>query len=246
MLLFVIPLQSQKVSNNWKRVSELAKRTCKSVCGQLGNHWKAVLVCNESPYQSDELVPAGLSIITEDFPIPEPNKRMNDKWRKVRRGLLEAKKINATHVMVVDADDLVSNRLSEMVHNHKDEDFSGWLLSSGYTLDHKANKVYRRENLHLACGTTNIVDLRHVSVPEDMDSPTNSPIVKQGHSVVEKYYISQGRPLRRCPFRASIYVQRTGDNDSGSGDPLFSGRAQLKNWLNWRPMTSSFKKEFGI
>ena len=117
MLVFVVPLKSEQVSKSWDKVSQLLERTLKSICNQTSSQFQVVVVCHEKPLV--RFSHPAIEYVQMIYDIPEhPNKivkGLTDKGRKVLRGIVEAKKYNPTHVMLVDADDCVSSKLASFV-----------------------------------------------------------------------------------------------------------------------------------
>src|SRR5690242_5150281 len=115
MLRFIVPLQSPKASDKWKRVSELCNITLRSIANQTSKAFEVLLVCNEPPdgYQDLDRV----IVFRCGLPVPESNydARMADKWKKVRAGLAYYRGRGDAFYMVVDADDRVNRSLAAFV-----------------------------------------------------------------------------------------------------------------------------------
>jgi hypothetical protein len=79
-----------------------------------------------------------------------------DKSQKILIGIDKSKYLSPSHIMVVDADDLVSSRIASFVKGKPNQD--GWLLSSGYIHEFK-NKFlyYLRKDFANYCGTSIII-----------------------------------------------------------------------------------------
>ena len=139
MLVFIIPLRSRAVSKNWERVSALCARAVVSCCRQLDGESHTILVCRETPE-----LPAGLknlTVIAEPFLVPE-NKadQMKDKYRKIQRGLIEARATAPFFWMKVDSDDCVSNRLAG--HVRKNAQAPGFLFRRGWIYEENCHTAY--------------------------------------------------------------------------------------------------------
>lgn len=246
MLIFIIPLQSPEVSKDWKLVSLLTERTLRSVCRQTDASFRAVLVCNRSPEMA--FTHPALTIIEEDFPIPAlvNDSLMNDKWLKLKRGMIFARQWAPAHVMFVDADDCVSRRLSATVA--QDPGCAGWFVQDGYMHDAQSRWVFRRSNFHQYCGTSNIMHCSADAFPTSMSESTAAyPMLDAGHTGIVARMRELGRPLRALPFPGAIYNTGTGENESG---------ISLRNWrskkvlfqklLNYRLLTNAIREEFGL
>lgn len=246
MLLFIIPLQAPEASDNWTNVSRLARRTIQSVLGQINRDFHVILVCNQRPIGL--LTHEKLQILEEPFPIPmRSEERMRDKWIKVRRALVEARNhLTPTHVMIVDADDLVSNRLAGLVASHPG--FSpGWTISSGYSYEDRGRFLICQQSLHERCGSTSIISIENELLPATMNSPESHVILDYGHSGINAYFKSIGTPLTKVPFRGSIYVTGTGENHTALSLSFSASRRRfLRNLTRMRPLTVRTREIFGI
>ena len=120
MLAFVVPLKSAAASNSWDRVTRLVRRTLRSVCAQTCPDFRAVVACHDIPDIGfeDERV----EYLRVDFPPPGPDlgERIRDCASKTLTGLHRALALRPAHVMLLDADDCVSNRLAAHAARHPD------------------------------------------------------------------------------------------------------------------------------
>ncbi|MEO1134802.1 MAG: glycosyltransferase family 2 protein, partial [Cyanobacteria bacterium J06639_1] len=132
MLCFVMALKSKAVSKNWKLVSELFENTLYSAYNQIDPDFRIIAVCHEIPELKRDYDDR-VELLSVDFPPPDGSIRaetMKDKWKKISVGLIRAGELNPDFVMLMDADDLVSRRLSQYVNQHKDS--NGWIFDLGY------------------------------------------------------------------------------------------------------------------
>jgi hypothetical protein len=164
-------------------------------------------------------------------------------------GVLLARRLGAGHVAFFDADDLVSRRVAGFVNANADA--PGWYVDSGYALDYATWRVQRKNGLNRYCGTTLVTrlsDLLRVSGIDgslDEDSTQESLLAKVPLNVVDYIYgdhrcmaglfASKGLRMRPLPFRAAVWVLRTGENFTVSRG-LFRGV----------PVTPAFRDEFGL
>jgi len=246
MLIFIIALQSPEASKNWHQVSRLCERTLRSVCGQSCSNFRVFLVCNKRP--ASTFTHPALTIIEEDFPIPcnTTVSRMQDKWLKLKFGLVAARHYAPAHVMLMDADDCVNRGLaalaSEWPNTH------GWRFDLGYVHDEGSGWLLRRKNFDALCGTFAIVRLQLCDFP---NSPTESRdnyfILSNGHTGIGDFLSRRGTPLARLPFIGAIYVTGTGENDGQFALKDWHGkRAMLKKLLGMRPLTRKIRADFGL
>lgn len=246
MLVFVIPLQSPEASRDWERISRLAVRTVRSACNQTSPDYQVILVCNQRP----EGCPTHekLTVIEEEFPLPEPSSagRMRDKFRKVHRGLIEARRFAPAHIMITDADDCVSRRLAAFVASYATQ--PGWYLGRGYVHDEGTRWLFGRKNFDVICGTSAIVRVERSDLPQSMeDDPSQFTLLAFGHGVIREGMAQRGDPLQSLPFPGAVYITGTGENDSGTYfNKVPSRRFQLQKYLDARYLTPWVRREFGL
>ncbi len=244
MLAFIIPLKSAKVSADWEKTSALFERCLKSTCSQSSDQFKTIVVCNEKP--SINFHNKNIIYVQVDFLPPEKEthkiaRGLTDKGRKVLKGLVTAQDFSPSHVMTVDADDCVSNRLAEFVSRNSND--NGWYFNSGWKYRENDSKIYIKSwNFYTLSGTSNIIHTRHLNLPEN-------PEYNRGYGYY-KFYIDHQRvrqamqdfnaPMRALPFPGSVYILSTGDNMSGNEEKLsFS-------LFNRRKISQRLREEFSL
>lgn len=257
MLAFIIPLKSCQVSSSWDLVCKLFERTLKSVCNQTSADYQVIVVCHEKPeiqFKSPQI-----TYLQVDFPIPgaEYASKEKDKMLKMQSGLLHAQKINASHVMFVDADDCISKYIARFVGENIGE--NGWFLGTGYDYREDTGVLRKRNrNLHLRTNTSHVVkvDLLRPEMKLLQDE------IKHGSCVL--YHIDttsmlskRGTPLKALPFRGVIYVTDNGENMWWSQDVMETGRKSIQRFLFTmlkglyqslitQAVTDSIRDEFGL
>ncbi|HEY2991105.1 MAG TPA: glycosyltransferase family A protein, partial [Candidatus Binatia bacterium] len=251
-----IPLKSRRVAKSWQYVTELFERSLKSACNQTSPAFKVIVVCHERPAIAFDH-PA-VNYIEVDFPPPDSSyvPMMWDKYRKLVAGVHLARKLGASHVMEVDADDCVSNRLAEWVA--RKPDFHGWYLESGYLHRDGTRRVYLREKeFHRWCGTCNIVRSDLLNLPDDPAGDI-SIFSELGHSHLREKLAARGFPLEALPFPGAVYV----DTKHGEGTArqktllwhlkvypkgiLHPAKKLFLHWVASTPITESISAEFGL
>jgi hypothetical protein len=246
MLVFIIALQSPAVSKNWARVSRMCERTLRSICGQTSPDFRVFLVCNSRP-RTGFTHPA-LTIIERDFPIPATNtaSRMNDKWSKLKVGLVAARQFAPAQVMLLDADDCVHCGLAMHVAQYPEA--NGWLMDTGYLHDEGSRWLYRKRNFATYCGSSAIIRLAPSDFPKSESEPSEGYfILTNGHSVIANYMSARGTPLQTLPFVGSVYMTDTGENDSGMKVGGWQGgRHMIEKLRSARLLTSRVRSVFGL
>lgn len=256
MLAFIIPLKSQKASNSWELTSKLFERCIRSVCNQTLSNFRVIVVCNEIP--KVEFTHPNITYIEVDFFPKElkPRAKDIDKGRRILTGVISAKKLNPSHIMVVDADDLISNRLAEFVNQNPQ--CNGWFVDRGYVYQEESKFVYlRASSFHRWCGTDSIIKYELYKFPgnnekealEFYDYYQNNEYYQ--HRDIVDNMIKNGTPLEPLPFAGVIYSIGNGDNTYQSSlDKLHNQNRgllfRLKDFVNFRLITSAIQKEFNL
>lgn len=246
MLAFILALQSPEASKDWLRISRMCERTLRSVCAQTSPDFRVFLVCNVRP--DIDFEHQHLTVIERDFPIPAANssERMNDKWNKLKVGLVAARHLAPVHVMLMDADDCVHRGLAEHVTRHQDD--IGWSFDVGYLHDEGSRWLYRTTDFSHFCGSSAIIRLSAEDFPESETEPEDGYfILTNGHSVIKEHMIRRGSPLQTLPFAGAVYMTNTGENYSGLRMGGWQGkRHMLKKMWAARPLTGQIRSEMGL
>ena len=261
MLVFIIPLKSARVSNSWERVSKLFERCVRSLCQQTSSEFRVIVVCHEKP--DIEFSHPYITYIEVNFPIPiilkdKTNKGRDDqdKNRKVFTGLIHARQLKPSHIMLVDADDCVSKNLTEFVNQNSQH--NGWFIDRGYEYQDGSDFIYhRKSNFHRKCGTSHIVRHDLIDPPSEVtldDIDWNFLYHQEITNIMEK----KGSPLDLLPFEGAIYIQENGENicnqekillkmfnKSFPKIILFYARKNYKSLTSQR-VTKSLRDEFGL
>ena len=216
MIYFGIPLRSKETSNNWENVSEFFNRTLWSVYNQTDPNFKVIVACHEIPklrHFYDERV----EFIQVQAPIPHSKEEMMlDKGYKIHTIGMRIREYGGGFTMMVDADDIQSNRIAEYVNNHPNA--NGFVSSNGYY--YHIGDDFVKKGRKFPNGSSTIVkytieDLPSAHYPYMEESKNSNPhILRKRHGEIPKICKELGRPLEKLPFIASIYVRDTGDNHS--------------------------------
>lgn len=257
MLAFIIPLKSAQMSGSWELVCALFKRTLLSVCNQTSLEYHVIVVCHEKP-EIDFHSPR-VTYIQVNLPIPgnDYDSKEKDKMLKMQAGLLYAKSINASHVMFVDADDCISNKIAKFVENNSNQD--GWFIGKGFDFQEDIQRLrLRNKNLHLRTNSSHIIKLNWLE--KEFYLPPEE--INRGNCVL--YHIDtisilkeRGAKLSLLPFRGAIYITDNGENmwwkqdsiaHSGNGiKEIYSVHLKkLYRFLITQPVTETVKREFGL
>lgn len=219
MIYFGIPLRSKAASKDWDKVSMFFNRTLWSVYNQTDPNFRVIVVCHDIPklrHSYDNRV----EFIRVDSPIPHTKyEMMLDKGYKVHTIGMRIRELGGGFTMMVDADDIQSNRIAEYVNSHPNA--NGFLSYNGYYWhvgDNYVKKGHKFPN-----GSSTIVKYSVEDLPDRYydkmvaSENTNPHIIRKKHGDIPKICAEMGRPLTPLPFIASIYVRETGDNHSLMG-----------------------------
>jgi hypothetical protein len=247
MLYFIIPLRDRNTTSNWSGVCRLLERTLASACGQLHEEYRAIVVCHSRPEGIH--VPSRCEFLSAPFPSPvlsphdDGERRLflmrTDKGRKLLHGLARARSDPGSHVMFLDADDLISNRLAGFVAEQAGA--NGWYIDRGYRLDeHLKHVVFWRRRFYEECGSSYLIRSDLAPFPERLDDTRDFSDYFVRRYVVHAYVRSdlerRGTPLVPLPFYGAIYTF----NDRN----IFATRQRAPDPL-WRTM-ARLRREFGI
>lgn len=261
-LTFIIPVCHPANCKDWPALQRNLAQTIASVSAQTCDHWKAVVVANHGAALPH--LPPHCTVCRVDF-APNPHYEQGestlehfresirlDKGRRVLAGILAAGDMG--HVMIVDADDLVSNRLSAFVAAHPEH--FGWYVDRGYAYQEGSSILARFPKFHELCGTSHIVRADLFDLPHTLESAPE-PYIRQilgSHIVIQRHLAQRGTPLAPLPFPGAIYrVGHALSHSQSKGlyraffktDSILRhpGRI-LKNLARARPLTRAIRTEF--
>ena len=251
MLVFIIPLKSKQVSQSWSRLSQLFTRCLQSVCNQTNPNFRVVVACHERP--DIQFIHPQIDYVEVDFPAPDRNSADfgevagsgdTDKAKKILAGLNFAKQFAPSHVMVVDADDCVSNQLAALVDNNSQ--CNGWYFKKGYVYEEGSKMLFlNTKNFNQSCGTSIIIkySLYSLLFPSKYYYNHHDRLLKNG--VV----------LQELPFPGAIYIIKNGENQFMTVNKTQDLQKQ-ENWLlflikkvlKYRPLpiANNIRRNFGL
>jgi hypothetical protein len=126
-----------------------------------------------------------------------------DKGRRVLAGMLYAGRTG--HMMIVDADDFVSNQLAAFVASHPQH--WGWYLADGYMWTDRGRLLYVCPDFHRLCGTSHIIRADLYELPHQLKDASDSYIrnLLGSHTFVDTHLENSGTPLSPLPFVGAVY-----------------------------------------
>ena len=213
ILTFIIPIRHQANAKNWDALKANLVQTMRSIAGQSDPRWRGFIVANTGADLPP--LPAGFSVVPVDFP-PNPLHEKGsapleqvyqafrmDKGRRVLAGLIAARP--GGHVMIVDDDDFVSNRLVSYVAQNAGH--NGWFMRQGYVWSPGDALVYRDEDFYHVCGTSHIIRADLYRVPARIEDASADYIARMlgSHVQIAPALAADGHPLEPLPFPGAVY-----------------------------------------
>lgn len=268
MVGFVIPFKSKAKSRNWELDCSLLTRTLRSVLNQTSRHFKCYIVYSDLP--PDPLQHEQIQWV--QFPFPFFNREdivdaekynafgkdkkswehlpfFFDQGKKSLYGATKAKEDGCRYIMMLDADDLIWNRLVAYVNEHDPADNVGFYVNKGYLYAENTRWLIKvPEQMHMMCGSVNIV--REDTIPEiDFSIPTYANYdFFAAHSYVRtRLQFSHGKVMKPLPFYSLIYVFHSSNELASKADlRKLTLRNLAKRVVRGKLVTPSVKKEFGL
>ncbi|MEA3413730.1 MAG: hypothetical protein U9R74_19695 [Pseudomonadota bacterium] len=234
MLTFIIPVIAEEISDNRDLVLANLRKTLASVKNQTSPDWRALIVSQSRPkvdYVEDKIV-----YVHADFPPARKyakNARLSavkravcrrandlDRVRKIRVAAQALHRFRTDFVMLLEADDLVSNHLCEFVE--KNRDANGWSIDKGYVWNGKTRYLLRTDKLTSLSGSSWVVKVFYEMLPETIPLevepstlslvPSGCPFLDNGHRMMKAGMARAGKPLDVLPFHGVIYHSGHGAN----------------------------------
>lgn len=251
MIYFGIPLRSKAASNDWSSVTRVFNRTLRSVYRQTDPDFKIFVACHDIP-ALDKEYDGRVRFLISDQPTPTTgNEMMLDKGWKVSMIAAEIKRLGGGYTMLVDSDDIISNRVAEYVNFHPGE--NGFLSRHGYVYNDGFSYMKRILAPHRICGSCAIIHYSDRDLPDEMpkdlwdDSPKDKWIIRRSHRTLPDYLAEHGRKLEIMPFPTTVYVRNTGDNHSMLDGSDLNGKRKIELMLRKKVrLDSETGYEFGF
>lgn len=218
MLAFVTSLRHPRNSHDYHRVEGLLRESVASWLRQTDDHFCVVVVGNRNPQlQADRRV----SFVGVDFPPPSmingpqtgiPSV-LRDKGTKLAIGLAAARLRQAQHILFIDADDFVSNRLAAFVAQAPTA--AGWTVRFPWRVNLERGTMRAHNG-----GTFSIVRA-------DLYPDPHLPLDASQEQLYEGYgdrlerwlgshiHIGTDLELPPLPFGGALYRVGTGESHSG-------------------------------
>lgn len=229
--VFVIPLRNPAVAQDWSRCVDLCRDTLRSAArSSCGGRVYVILACRDFPVVD---FPSNVRIVRHPFPDPEKDwiRQHEDKYAKIKLGLVAARDLAPAYFMKFDADDLVSSRLASWVLQNDNR--RGYFVDHGYRWPADADRLECiKEGFHSVCGSSNILYADQTQLPASMeDDSRRFDLLSLGHHVAVEEFDRRGAALTRVPFPAVVYRVGSGENiTSHLSPPVSTSQARKRNW----------------
>lgn len=198
----------------------ILQATLRSIASQSGKGVETLIACHEKPDLGD-LGHLPISFIQTEHEKPTTIKeQLHDKRHKKMLLAEEICRRGGGYMVLMDADDLVSNKLvPHMRANHNER---GFLLDTGYLYNARRQRFRMIRNFSEKCGSCAVFYLRPSDVGEAADPKENEAgwvyqIGDAPHIGFATMAAKLGRPLEPVEFPAVIYVQNHGENHTMLG-----------------------------
>ena len=258
MLTFVVPVKSAQLASDWPAFCTLFERTLRSICNQENQNYRVIVVCHELPnisYENDKVdyieVPFAVPVLESGNWGKNRELKEGDKANKILVGYEEAVKYKTDYIMVVDADDCISNKISGFV-DERNGNVVGWYINKGYYYKEGAGYLFlNRKTFNNLCGSCIIIraDLFTQLIVDD-------PWLYYYH---ELKVLPNGNLLNPLPFIGALYSMANGENHFMSAEHAIKLIKKPKIDMSFfkvqynkiakyriRFITNKFKKNFGF
>lgn len=221
----------------------MCERTIRSACAQSCPDFRVIVVCNEVPRIEFEHRNLELESI-ETCQIPDSHRlKVLDKGKKLFVGFQKASAYEPSHIMMLDADDCVSNRLAGLVAQNSNS--NGWYFKQGYFHNQHQTLIHvEKHNFYQWCGSSCILRAENLAL-----SGTEIEETRVRHRFIVDQMAAQGTPLQPLPFAGAVYNLSHGENFNDYA-PIIWPKKRLRRIYrrvrHHRKLTPEIRSEFGL
>ena len=246
-------------------VCDLLRNTLYSVCSQTNGDFRVIVVCNEilDDFSNNHKLRGRIDFVEVDFDPPSlgvgavtgvPACNL-DRGLKFVIGLLAAKKYDPEYVMFFDADDFISDDITEFCINNPGN--MGWYFETGmYTQN---NLITYRNNFYETCGTSHILNYAvlcedipfdKLSVDSTVDDIKSMYIlfikgVLGCHMNYGVFFFNCHQDLAPYPLKdTAVYNMGTGENHSGKLSKCGPGWMEVRRKATRKLDRSAYRMKF--
>ena len=248
MLLAIIPFIADGAADDWQKAVACLERTLGSILGNPEKDLRAMVICQDRPplkIKDDRY----LFLETRQ---PKPNKqdlvaKRTDIGIKTVEAFEAARELSPEYVMIVDADDLISNRLVSYVYQRPS--FDAFCLKTGYEWREGSSHFTLRPVFNQVCGTSFVWRFNERLFPAHLGKTYTKRICDQAHNRVEAAMDAEGFQVDKIYKPKAVYVTGHVNQMSKTNQhPTIKRRIKdlvLSPWRNQK-LTQDLKTEFGL
>jgi len=215
---FCIPLMPKANASDWGQVSRVFNQTLRSLDNQTNKSFQVLLAAQDMPELAPDLKLDVVHLESRWTVEDIASAKLRDKRRKRTLLLRAVRERGGGYVMMLDADDLLSNQLVGYVL--EDRDPNGYLVETGYAYDWKANLIAPipgvwGKGFDNVCGSCSVINFRPDDLPPLPDDDGTVDYLSKHlnqHSHWKHVMREAGRPLKPLPFPAAVYVLNHDNN----------------------------------
>jgi hypothetical protein len=234
LLAFAIPLIAKRRSTDWDRVVTDLQMTVASLLNQTDPHFRILIGTNDDirgMLPKDRRIEI-IKIKKEHGAADESRRQRSDRDAGYKKSVLTSQgaRRGARFVMYVDADDLISSRLVELVRSI-DHPY-GYILRKGFVMNCASGLVLSCPSEHIRvegfdqfCGSS--IVLTYPTTSKNA-SDWHEKIMSGGHHRARLAFMRSGCPAVDLHEELAIYRLNTGINTSQGGD----NEKPLLDWLS--------------
>lgn len=259
MIGFVVPIAPKNKIKNWSHSNQLLERTIQSLVNQNNSEFKIFVVHEDKPeihcqHPGIIFVKANCSTLNaeqmDDYNThvqkyfkPGYDQIMLNKGYKINLGSRISIDEGCSHVMAVDSDDLISNRIAQHVVDNKES--PGWQVQRGYTWNDGSKIILRHNQLHGINGSTHIIRKDLVQTTVHSKTFFDYTLFESHGYTKKRIFLQYSEALEPLPFRGTVVVQHT---QNTSGDFFFNEtnlfKEAAKSLLRGRLVSKQIRREF--
>lgn len=251
---FCIPLQPKANANNWERVCAVLNQTLRSIQNQKNQNFTVFLAGQDRPDIEPD-IKVKVNWLQADWTVQNANnEKLRDKRRKRIILLRAVREAGGGYVMMLDADDLVSNRLVEYVLT--DLNPNGYIIERGYAYDWGNGCIAPipgawSKTFDSVCGSCSVIkygvdDLPPARSAETEEGARHLATQLKQHSQWKHVMSDLGRPLAVVPFPAAVYVLNHSNNLHYSIKAMRQEEVPLRIAKRKLPVTPELSQEFSL
>lgn len=248
MLLAIVPFIADGVADDWPKAVNCLERTLGSILGNPERDLRAIVICQDKPplkIKDDRYL-----FLESKHPKPDRKDdfmtKLRDKGSKVALAFEAARDLSPEYVMMVDADDLISNTLVSYVDQRPK--FDAFCLKRGYEWREGSSHFTLRRNFNQVCASAFVCGFNERLFPAFLGKGAKM-ICELGHNQVEAALDAEGLHVDKVYEPKAVYVTGHVNHINGALHNLTIER-RIKNLVlsPWRDrkLTPELKAEFGL